>query len=161
MTTPPPPPAHTDPGSELAGDDLVRRHVTAVLQHWIDRHTEFERTLAALEAKGKRIVDGGQDDADAWKVTDHRTGTVLASGTGGHQELSALLDTAQAADWEWANDHIDDVYGTGATVTTEGLPESLCTALTDWADARSTPHQEVAEFVGWPAERVQAARDDL
>ena len=47
------------------------------------------------------------------------------------------------------------------TVTTEGLPESLCTALTDWADARSTPHQEVAEFVGWPVERVQAARDDL
>lgn len=141
-------------------DSLVRQHAAAVLQHWTNRHAQLEQILSGLEAKGKRIVDGGQLDADAWQVTDHRTGAVLASGTGGHAELTALLNSARAADWEWANDYIDDVYGTGEKVLTPGLPESLCTAIAEWIEQPALSHEELAAFVGWPVERVKAARDD-
>ena len=141
-------------------DRLVRQHAAAVLQHWTDRHAQLEAIYAGLEAQGKRIVDS-RDNVDGWQGTDHRTGEVIASGTGGGDELTALLDSSPAADWEWANDHLDDVYNSGDRIITEGLPESLCAAIAEWVDQPNVSHEELAEFVGWPVERVKAARADL
>src|SRR5215469_2575690 len=45
---------------------------------------------AVIEAKGYRLVGGGQTDNDGgWEITDARTGAVLASGTGGYEEYRA------------------------------------------------------------------------
>lgn len=139
-------------------DSLVRQHAAAVLQHWADRHAQLEQILSGLEAKGKRIVDRSSSNG-VWVITDYRNPSIVIAGAD-PQERDRIINSEDAADWEFVNDHIDDVYGTGEKVLTAGLPESLCTAIAEWIEQPALSHEELAAFVGWPVERVKAARDD-
>jgi len=148
----------TDPA-----DTLVRRHAAAVLQDWADNRAQLERTLSALEAKGKRIVDldrGNGNVKGFWAILDYRDPAIIVSGHD-PQELDRIVDSAAAADWEFLNDHVDDVTDSREKVLTKGLPESLCAAIAEWIEQPTLSSEELAEFVGWPVERVKAARDDL
>ncbi|MFI5841736.1 hypothetical protein ACIA8K_18700 [Catenuloplanes sp. NPDC051500] len=43
-------------------------------------------------------------------------------------------------------------------VVTPGVPRSLRRVLEEWAVDESTPDEEIAEFIGWPVDRVREHR---
>lgn len=81
--------------------DAIVGYVTAVLDALDRQDAELARRMAALEADGFRLVDGGQEGGDRWSVDDYRTGAVLAAGDGGVEGYHA----AWQPDWY----HIDRI----------------------------------------------------
>lgn len=112
--------------------DLLRQHVRAVLQAEEDYEKSQEARLQEYEAKGRRIIGGGQVDRDTWEVTDYRTDETIASGDGGLEGYAEALSSAQAEHENWA--HIDPITEDleMSVPSTEGLPESLREALDHW-----------------------------
>ena len=43
----------------------------------------------------------------------------------------------------------------GPETVTPGVPPSLGRVIEDWVFAPGTPDREIADFVGWPVERVR------
>ncbi|MFJ9558381.1 hypothetical protein ACIRPH_31625 [Nocardiopsis sp. NPDC101807] len=140
-------------------EDLVKQHVITLLGRRRELQEAIEKRVSEHEAAGGRVVDGGQVDHDTWEVTDYRTGETLAEGSNGLNGFLELLGSHQAESWALIDPLTDDLYDDDLHVT-EGLPESLCDALDDWIGSRSTSNEDVAEFVGWPVERVLEARRD-
>jgi hypothetical protein len=136
-------------------DDLIRAHVRAVLEGW---SAAMERQLAALEAQGYRIVDGGpladEWENSGWRYTDWRTGAVLAEGCG----VEAMEDEVRRLDPDRRWFPVDRIDGETGVVT-PGVPESLCQALTDWAESPLTPVEDVAAWSGLTLERVTRFRN--
>ena len=113
-------------------DDLLRQHVLAVLQAEEDYEKSKEALLQEYEAKGRRVIGGGQVDHDTWEVTDYRTGETIVSGGGGLEGYAEALGSAQAERENWVHiDPITEDLDMGVP-STEGLPESLCEALDHW-----------------------------
>lgn len=138
-------------------DDSVRNYVQALLrQHRSDEDARQER-IRALEAAGRRMVNGGQTGEDEWEITDWRTGETLASGTGG---LDAYGEAGQRLDPNGTWLHIDNLDTGLADVEPIGIPASLADALQDWLGMASTPDEDVAQFVGWSVEDVARHREE-
>lgn len=136
-------------------DDLTRAHVRAVLESW---SAAMEQQLAALEAQGYRVVDGGllagDWETEGWRYTDWRTGAVLAEGRG----VEAMEDEVRRLDPDRRWFPVDRIDGE-TSVVTPGVPESLCLALTDWVESPLTPVEDVAAWSGLTVEQVAAFRD--
>ncbi len=117
--------------------EALGRHVSTLIETWLAYH----RTLDQLETsdtvdlvvEGRRIIDGGQEHGDRWKITDHHTGEVLASGSNGYDEMTA----AWLPEW-WhidaiGNDAFDAVPQPDTTGWVElSVPTSLVDAIGEW-----------------------------
>lgn len=144
-------------GSTGVPDASVRDYVRALLhQYRADEGARQER-IRALEADGRRIVDGGQTGQDSWEITDWRTGDLLALGTGGIVDYDAA-STRLDPDGEWL--HIDRVDVDPVDVEPVGFPASLADALQDWLGLVTTPDEDVAQFIGWSVEEVARHREE-
>ncbi|MFE5479717.1 hypothetical protein ACFQ9R_28700 [Nocardia sp. NPDC056541] len=139
-----------------SGTDVVRAYVRALLSGHAGEADLRDAEIRALQAQGRRIVDGGQIDRDTWEITDWATGAMIAYGAEG---LDGYYEAAQRLDPEGTWIHIDHI-GPALTdrPTVEGVPTSLGTALADWIGSRGTTDEEVAEFIEWPVDKVSAAR---
>lgn len=110
--------------------DLMRQHIRAILQFEEEHDDRKAKLLADHEAKGHRIVSGGQVDHDTWDVTDYRTGETIIEGDGGYEGYSRAVDE-HGAMWlhiDPITEHLFDI----PDPVTPGLPESLCEALAQW-----------------------------
>lgn len=111
-------------------DDLFRQHIRAILK-FEDEHDQRQETLLKdYEAKGHRIVSGGQTGHDTWDVTDYRTGETIIEGGGGIDGYHAAADK-HGETWlhiDPITEHLFDI----PDPVTPGLPESLCEALASW-----------------------------
>ncbi len=144
--------------------DPTRKFVQAVLEACkLDAIARSTRVQEA-EAAGQRIVNGGQtgsyNDATGgapWEITDWRTGSVLASGTGDLAEEEAAMARIDA---DGTFIHIDALWEDiePAHVTSDELPPSLADALEEWVQSTGTPDEDIAEWAGWPLDQVRLAR---
>jgi len=147
-------------------EDLVSAHVRKILEAWLLDSADTAARVAEVEARGHRIVSGGQtssydeDGTTSWEVTDWRTGELLASGrsTGpdGMDEAVAALDPGNT--WYYIDGITMDTEPT--EVAAEGIPASLGAALDEWVSYASTTDEDIAEFVGWPVDKVRRYRGD-
>jgi hypothetical protein len=137
--------------------DVVREHIRRVLEAQLRADdARFERA-EELERSGRRIVDGGQVSTDGWEIRDWRTDEVIAEGTDGLAEYEATVARLDPHDTWFHVDNLDDDEPR-PYVTTPGMPPSLGRAIEDWIDELSTPDEEIAEFIGWPVEKVREHR---
>lgn len=129
-----------------------------------------KESIANVERRGYRIIDGGQEDAYGddgkcdYRCTDWRTGQVLFAGRGTYTDYCAAMDAAEKRDGRiWCHrDHVDEVAteGTRDDLTPPevahiaGLPEALLDHLTDWVEEAATP-LELAGLTGLPEAHVQ------
>lgn len=148
----------TDTHSPQSGTDTaVRDYVQALLRQCRSDEDARQERIRALEAAGRRMVNGGQTGEDEWEITDWRTGETLASGTGG---LDAYGEAGQRLDPNGTWLHIDNLDADLVDVEPVGLPASLADALQDWLGMASTPDEDVAQFVGWSVEDVARHREE-
>jgi hypothetical protein len=134
--------------------DLLKEHVISVLEA---NHASVDRTrrrIEELEAQGHRVITGGQIGQGGWDVIDWHTNEILAAGDGGPDEYEAAVKELDPDDKFVHHDRIledeDLVY-----VSTPGLPDGLANAVEDWVLAEDTDPEEIAEFIGWPVEKVE------
>ncbi|MFF3256990.1 hypothetical protein ACFYWP_39820 [Actinacidiphila glaucinigra] len=141
-------------------DAAIREYVRAQLR--LDLADETTRTdlITKYEAAGHRIVEGGQEDADSWSITDWRTGELLASGTDGLKGYEAAVQRLDP-DGHWIDmDHISsEAYGDDPKEPEPvGIPDSLASALQDWIGSVGTSNEDVAMITGWSVEEVARHR---
>jgi hypothetical protein len=132
--------------------DLLKKHIENVLEDNYAVMNSTRRRTEDLEGQGHRIVTGGQIGENAWDIIDWRTNEILAAGTGGPEEYAAAgqrLDPGSK--WIHRDQILDDEDIT--RVQTVGLPEGLAAAVEDWA--LSGDPDEIAEYIGWPVEKVE------
>lgn len=137
--------------------DVVKEHIRRVLEaNRRGDDTKLERA-EELERSGRRIVNGGQISGDSWEITDWRTGELIAEGSDG---LTGYDLTADRLDPNGTWFHADHLSGDEPEpyVATPGMPPSLGQAIEEWVDMLSTPDEEIAEFIGWPVEKVREYR---
>jgi hypothetical protein len=134
--------------------DVFREHVRRVLEANLRSKKAILDRAAELERSGRRIVSGGQVSQDGWEITDWRTNELIAEGGGG---IAGYDATAARLDPENTWFHADHLGGDEPVpyVETPGVPETLGHAIEEWADSPSTPEEEIAEFIGWPVEKVR------
>lgn len=138
-------------------DTAVRDYVQALLRQYRSDEDARQQRIRALEAAGRRIVDGGQTGQDEWEITDWRSGETLASGTGGPD---AYGEAAQRLDPNGTWLHVDNLDTDPVDVEPVGIPASLAEALQDWLGLASTTDEDVAQFVGWSVEDVARCRQE-
>lgn len=138
-------------------DTAVRDYVQALLRQCRSDEDARQERIRALEAAGRRMVNGGQTGEDEWEITDWRTGETLASGTGG---LDAYGEAGQRLDPNGTWLHIDNLDTGLADVEPIGIPASLADALQDWLGSTATPDEDIAQFVGWSVEDVARHREE-
>lgn len=138
-------------------DTAVRDYVQALLRQYRSDEDARQERIRALEAAGRRIVDGGQTGQDEWEITDWRTGETLASGTGGPD---AYGEAAQHLDPNGTWLHVDNLDTEPVNVESVGIPASLANALQDWLGLASTTDEDVAQFVGWSVDEVARHREE-
>ncbi|MCK2238183.1 MULTISPECIES: hypothetical protein [unclassified Crossiella] len=140
----------------LSRTDLVRAHIRALLSGQGQDTQQRDAEIQALEARGHRIVDGGQTGPDSWEILDWRTGEQLAHGDDGLEGYDATTDRLDP-DGTWI--HIDQIESEpGPRPVTAGIPDSLSEVLDDWISLQSTPDEEIADFIGWSVDRVRDHR---
>ena len=136
--------------------DVVRAYVRKLLSEQADEMDLRDAEIQALQEQGRRIVSGGQISRDEWEITDWATGRRIAygaDGIDGYDRAALRLDPEDT----WM--HIDHIGPELADLPSlEGVPASLGTALADWIGSRGTTDEEVAEFVGWPVDKVSTCR---
>ncbi|MEV4343751.1 hypothetical protein AB0J83_04665 [Actinoplanes sp. NPDC049596] len=132
--------------------DLLKKHIENVLEDNFAATARVRKRIEELEAQGHRIVTGGQLGDDAWDIIDWRTNEILAAGPGGLDELVAAGQELDPDD-NWV--HHDRILEDEAVTPTqtEGLPEGLAEAIEDWT--LSADPEEIAPFIGWPADKVE------
>lgn len=132
-----------------------------------------EQRIAAVEAQGFRIVDGGQlgsYDADGkcdFKFTDWRPGRQCLPATAPARNSTRPwtprppVTDATGATWtrptRWPPTGADN-YGIIEPDPVPGVPESLISALQDWAESGATSDQDLAGVTGLPVARVGELR---
>lgn len=120
--------------------DEIRRYVSEVIEMNRAWDAAREAALVKLEAEGYRIIaGGGYGPPDyAWEITDHRTGEVLASGSG-DAEYAAEEEAAEELNEQQPIYHADpateDVGLPDYPYPPPGIPGTLADALRDWVDA--------------------------
>lgn len=115
--------------------------VRAVLTRMAEEDAAEDARYAEIEAEGFRLVNGSQampdDDGESdWKITDYRTGKVLAHGHGTPEEFDGAWDAlaGQLGQPLHDADLVRDETAKASTGRPEtGLPDSLADALQDWA----------------------------
>lgn len=132
--------------------DLLRAHVVSVLEDNFAVMNKTRKRTEELESQGHRIVSGGQRLHGGWDIVDWRTNEVLAAGDGDLDEYDAAgrkLDP----DNKWI--HRDQILNEEdiIRVETHGMPEALAAVVEDWV--LSGDPEEIAEFIGWPVEKVE------
>lgn len=132
--------------------DLLKTHIQNVLETNHADNLKIEERIGELESQGHRIVGGGQIGETAWDIVDWRTNEILAAGNDGAEGFAAAGRELDPDD-KWI--HYDRVLEDAdlTYVTAEGLPDGLANAIEDWALAGDA--EEIAEFLGWPVEKVQ------
>lgn len=123
-------------------EPLIHQHIRAAAAYEASYEARKEALLASYEAKGERIISGGQTGPDTWDVTDYRTGELLAKGGGGFDEYCKVLGEI-GDNWVHIDPITDGLYVDNLPVT-EGLPSSLCDALNDWVDTADPEEIEAA-----------------
>lgn len=140
--------------------DLVRQHIRSVLETILADEQRRQAHVAQLERDGHRIVTGGSSGRRKWKIVDWRTNEVIAEGNDGAAGCEAAWNRLDPNNTWYNIDHIDNEVPL-TDVTTPGLPTGLGEALTEWVEEDRASDEEVAEFIGWPVERVRECRDHL
>ncbi|MFC7328150.1 hypothetical protein [Marinactinospora rubrisoli] len=118
-------------------DQLVKQHIASLLKFDEEHDAREEALLDVYEAKGHRIVSGGQVDHDTWEVVDYRTGDTIIEGGGGIDGYGAAV-AEHGENWVHIDPITEPLYDT-PDPTTEGLPESLCRALAEWVRDKASP----------------------
>lgn len=126
-------------------DDLFRDHTRAILKFDEEHDQRQETLLADYEAKGHRIVSGGQTGHDTWDVTDYRTGKTLFEGDGGIEGYYRVADE-HGEMWVHIDPITEHLFDIPDPIT-EGLPESLCEALASWVRDQSSGN-DIAAALG-------------
>jgi hypothetical protein len=132
--------------------DLLKTHIVSVLEdNFAVMNSTRERT-EELERQGHRIVTGGLVGEDGWDIIDWRTNEILAAGDGGpaeYAEAGRRLDPDNK--WIHRDQILDEEDVT--RVRTEGLPDGLAAAVEDWV--LDGDPEEIADYIGWPVEKVE------
>jgi hypothetical protein len=141
-------------------EDLTRECARqALLAHraWLDAE---DRAVEQLELAGRRIVCGGQtsspdkDGNSDWEITDWRTGQVLASGHGTHEDYFAATEKLDPDGRFVHRDHVGEDVPLPRVPVIDGLPASLAEKTAEWAmDIASA--EELAAWTGWPVAEVR------
>lgn len=135
--------------------DAVREHVRRVLEAMGDVSDKKEARAQELERAGYRLVGGGQTGFDTWEITDWRTGDIIAEGDNGPHGYNEANDRLDPDERFYHADHLYEGFPP-VEIITPGVPKSLGRAiLEDWIERLNTPAEEIAEFVGWPVEKVR------
>lgn len=136
--------------------DQVRVFVRSLLVANAESDDQLELEVQALEAKGHRIVDGGQTGATTWEIIDWRTRETIETGDGGWDGYAAATDRLNPSG-TWI--HFDQIDSEPApTLDVPGVPDSLAIALDDWVSSTSTSDLDIAEFIGWTEDKVSQHR---
>ncbi|PWW53163.1 hypothetical protein [Actinokineospora spheciospongiae] len=136
--------------------DSVCAHIQALLSVQARDMQRRDAAIQALQAQGRRVVDGGQTGPDSWEIRDWNTGDELARGDGGIDGYDAVAERLDP-DGTWV--HIDHVeVESDPRPVTAGIPGSLGAALDDWLSMTSTSDEDIAEFIGWPVDKVRDHR---
>lgn len=134
--------------------DLLKEHVKNVLEANFAGVADIRRRIEELEAQGHRIITGGQIGQDGWDIIDWRTNEILAAGAGGLDEYEAAARDLDPDDKFVHHDRIledeDLEY-----VATPGIPDGIANAVEDWVLSDDADPEEIAEFIGWPVEKVE------
>jgi hypothetical protein len=85
---------------------------------------------------------------------------VLATGAGGLDGYDAETQRLDPEGKWFHRDLLQDEVPL-SKVETPGVPPSLGQAIEDWLGAVGTPDEEIAEFIGWPVEKVTEHRDQV
>ncbi|MEU7820679.1 hypothetical protein [Catellatospora sp. NPDC049133] len=133
--------------------DLAQEYVRRYLVSQREAESRLADEIGKLEAVGHRIIDGGQTGQSSWMYTDWLTGEVIASGDDDPDD-----EVFEELDPDGMFIHIDNVVRHPVNPDNPGIPHSLAEALRDWVDLLKTTDEDIAQFVGWSADDVAAAR---
>ncbi|MEV4280520.1 hypothetical protein [Actinoplanes xinjiangensis] len=134
----------------------LKSYIRNVLEANHADNEKIERRIARLESEGRRIVAGGQINETAWDIVDWRTNEILAAGDDGLDGFEAAGKDLDPDDkWIHYDRVLEDTEPTW--VEDEGLPDGLADVIEDWA--LSGDAEEIAEFVGWPVDKVELYQD--
>lgn len=123
-------------------EPLIHQHIRAAATYAEVYEKNKETLLSSYEAKGERIISGGQTGLDTWDIIDYRTGKVLFEGAGGLEEYARTIEE-HGQNWVHIDPITEGLYVDNLPVT-EGLPDSLCEALSDWVDTADPEEIEAA-----------------
>jgi len=138
-------------------EDPIHEYVIRLLEANGVYHDAHAAKVAELEAAGRRLIDVTEDPDEQWKITDWRTGALIAEGGGTNDEYDAIVQQLDP-DGLWL--HIDGVEPEEVEVEIpDGLPPGLAIAVQEWVSTPGVPTEEVAGYIGWPVEKVAALRD--
>lgn len=110
-------------------DDRLTRQLRNIVDANLKTAAARVAAIAAKEAEGYRIVDGGPT------ITDWRTGEILFAGAetsdDDYEAREAAAEKASGSRW-WHIDHIDEDSDLVDPVCEPGIPVSLAEVLADW-----------------------------
>jgi hypothetical protein len=135
--------------------NVLRDHVRRCLETSHAYNQAIDAVIADFEATGHRVVTNYFGNDGEWKVSDSRTGEILARGRGDDGvEVCNRLDPCHL----WiAYEHVFDCVPIADTPAV-GLPQPLGNAIEEWAENPSTTDEEIAMVADWPVEKVQDLR---
>lgn len=87
-----------------------------------------------MQVKG--VVSGGQAGDSSWVISDYRTKKVSAKGDDGIEGYGKAFASEQADRERWVHADLisEDMYTFSSPLLAEGLPDSLCEKLNEWAE---------------------------
>lgn len=132
------------PGATKGPADVSLRSLLTTLAV-ADRSEDARMNIAytELEARGYRLIDGGQVDDDRWELLDFRSGKVLAQGTVDHDDWDDAISGLDADNTMYHVDAVhDDVRPNDLTdaintLARSGIPEELLDAMANWVSMAS------------------------
>lgn len=113
----------------------VAEFLARVLADIDDYTTRRDAAIAEVEARGYRIVGGGQT-LSGWEVTDWRNGDVIAAGSN-DDDYEQAVDRVDPDHRWWHIDAIDTDLDNPVSLGPIGtpLPGSLAEPLRSWAES--------------------------
>lgn len=132
------------PGATKGPADVSLRSLLTKLAV-ADRSEDARMNIAytELEARGYRLIDGGQVDEDKWEMLDFRSGKVLAQGEDGLDGWGDAIGRMEMGDAMYHVDAVhDEVRPTDLTdainkLARTGIPEELLDAMANWVSSAS------------------------
>lgn len=133
---------------------IIRQYIADVLA-LNDHDTKLERKhVAELEAKGYRIVTGGQTDGygddgkTSFELRDWRTSELIFEGRGTLDDFERMWEEHDPDERFYDHDTlVDDLPGPDLPPAPDGLPASLAQLIGGWATENE---DEARDLVGTP-----------